>query len=175
MKINEISSSLKIYLATVRVVLKGMSVTARTTINSDSTSNAFAILTRIYGAGNVLSLSQIVSESPRTCQIQQEAVLSAQSVQTQHPNSKVAQIQKSEVCACVAGKRPVSTKAVPTELKHRLVKGQLSKQLMRNSNIVKPSNDDIRIAHDRVATELKRADLEFQRDMDRMLRWQKRH
>jgi len=35
------------------------------------------MLTRLYGVGNVFSISEIVNESPRTCQIQQEATISA--------------------------------------------------------------------------------------------------
>jgi hypothetical protein len=39
---------------------------------------------------------------------------------------------------------------------------------MRQSNIVKPTADDIQIAKDRVATELKRGDLEYQKKLERM-------
>ncbi len=46
---------------------------------------------------------------------------------------------------------------------------------MRQSNIIKPTNDDIEIARDRVATELKRSDLEYQKKIERALRKQARH
>lgn len=93
----------------------------------------------------------IVNEQHRTCQIQQEAVFQDQRVQTVHPTKKVAQ---------------VSTEPIPNQLKHRLVQRRLTKQMMRQSNIVKPTADDVRIARGRAETALKRADLEYQRKMD---------
>ena len=59
---------------------------------------------------------------------------------------------------------------IPDQIKHKLIQDRLTKQLMRQSNIVKPTTDDIQIARDRVATELKRSDLEYQRQRDRALR-----
>jgi hypothetical protein len=61
MKIKEVTNPLKTYLATVLVVLRGGSTTSKTTINADTASNALAMLTRLYGAGNVLQMSMIVS------------------------------------------------------------------------------------------------------------------
>jgi hypothetical protein len=110
----------------------------------------------------------IVNEQHRTCQIQQEAVINGQSIQTQHPARKVAQIQRNK-------KKPqVSARAIPDQIKHKLIQDRLTKKLMRQSNIVKPTTDDIEIARDRVATELKRSDLEYQRRIDRVLRRQPR-
>jgi hypothetical protein len=51
-----------------------------------------------------------------------------------------------------------------------LIQDKLTKHFMRQSNIVKPTNDDIRVAHDRVETELKRADLEFRKKVKDELR-----
>ncbi|MGV0959632.1 MAG: hypothetical protein ACOYB1_07300 [Limnohabitans sp.] len=69
MKINEISNLPRHYSATVRVVLRDANLTARTTITADSIQQARAMLTRTYGDGNVLSISEIVNESARTSQI----------------------------------------------------------------------------------------------------------
>jgi hypothetical protein len=66
MKINEVYSPLKRYLATVRVVTKSGSATARTEIKSDSASTAVITLTLIYSVGNVINLSEIVIESLRS-------------------------------------------------------------------------------------------------------------
>jgi hypothetical protein len=112
-----------------------------------------------------MKISEVIySEHSRTCQIQQEAVVPVQSIQTQHPTRKVAQIQRNK-------KTPqVSTHPIPDQIKHKLVQDRLTKQLMRQSNIVKPTTDDIQIARDRVATELKRSDLEYQKKLELALR-----
>lgn len=62
MKINEIANIPQTYIATVRVVLRDSSMTARTTITADSVQQAKATLTRIYGDGNVLNINQVMSE-----------------------------------------------------------------------------------------------------------------
>jgi|LakMenEpi03Aug12_release.lakeMendotaPanAssembly.Ray.scaffolds.fasta_scaffold589302_2 hypothetical protein len=110
-----------------------------------------------------MKISEVIySEHPTTCQIQQEAVVPVQSIQTQHPTTKVAQIQRNK-------KKPqVSTRPIPDQIKHKFIQDRLTKHLMRQSNIVKPTADDIQIAKDRVATELKRGDLEYQKKLERM-------
>jgi hypothetical protein len=62
MKINEVTNLPQIYLATVRVVLRDSSMTARTTTTADTVQQARAMFTRIYGEGNLLSINQVVSE-----------------------------------------------------------------------------------------------------------------
>jgi hypothetical protein len=95
MRLHEFSNPLKTYLATVRVVLKNGSTTARTTVAADSTSNAYLLLVRAFGQGNVVNLSEIVSESPQTDQIQREAAITTSSSQrakrssNSHPRNKV--------------------------------------------------------------------------------------
>jgi hypothetical protein len=84
MTINEVCSPLKRFLATVRVVTKSGSATARTEIKSDSASNAVMMLTRIYGVGNVVTLSEIFSESLKSTQIQREALPTLPTVQRSH-------------------------------------------------------------------------------------------
>jgi hypothetical protein len=101
----------------------------------------------------------IQNEVPRTCQIQQEAMFQGQQVQILRPTNKIAQ---------------VSTKPIPDQLKHRLVQSRLAKQMMRHSNIVKPSSDDLRIARNRADTELKKADLDFKKRSEAEQRQQER-
>lgn len=105
----------------------------------------------------------IKNEQHRTCQIKQEAVIPVQSIQTHNLTPKVAQTQQQQ-------KRHVSTKPIPDQIKHKLIQDRLTKQLMRQSNIVKPTSNDIQIARDRVASQLKRSDLEFQQEMEKTLR-----
>ena len=76
MKINEVTSSLKTYIATVRVILQDSSTTATTSITAQSSSQAHMMLTRIYGRGNVMNVSQSVSEASETDQNNAPAVFS---------------------------------------------------------------------------------------------------
>jgi hypothetical protein len=62
MKINEVTKTPPTYLATVRVVLRDSSMTARTTITADTLQQAKAMFTRIYGEGNVLNINQVMAE-----------------------------------------------------------------------------------------------------------------
>lgn len=176
MRLHEFSNPLKTYLATVRVVLKNGSTTARTTVAADSTSNAYLLLVRAFGQGNVVNLSEIVSESPQTDQIQREQAIRPQAVQRRAQPPKVAQIQSSQVQQ--QRKRPrkrrLSTRAFAAPMKHDLMQDMLTKQFMRQSNIVKPTTDDIRIAKSRAETALKKADLEFKKQAEEQLRRQER-
>lgn len=62
MKINEVTNIPQTYLATVRVVLRDSSMTARTTITADTLQQAKALLTRTFGDGNVLNINQVMAE-----------------------------------------------------------------------------------------------------------------
>jgi hypothetical protein len=62
MKINEVTNIPQTYLATVRVVLRNGSTTARTTITADTVQQAKLMLTRMYGEGNVLKITQLMAE-----------------------------------------------------------------------------------------------------------------
>jgi len=161
MKINEVCSPLKRYLATVRVVTKSGSATARTEIKSDAATNAFMMLTRIYGLGNVINLSEIVSESLRSTQIQRDAPISSRVVQ------RVQQPQRGELKrsyqARTAVQRLPSARPIADPIKHQKIQQQLTRQFVQQSNIVRPTSDDIRIAKTNAETELKRVDLEYRK------------
>ena len=119
MKINEFCSPLICYLASVRVVLPHTSMNSRMMINAESASQAFAILTRTYGVGNVYSINQFVNESSRTCPIQQEAVIQDQSVQTEQQVPRVAHVQISQVLQPKQPQtRKVSARPIPYQVKH---------------------------------------------------------
>jgi hypothetical protein len=62
MKINEIIITPQKYIATVRIVNQNGSITARTTVTADNLSQARAILTRLYGNDNILSVTQSMNE-----------------------------------------------------------------------------------------------------------------
>jgi hypothetical protein len=63
MKIIEVTQSLHTYRATVRVHLPDRALTATTSIGADTLAQARALLLRIYGVGNVVSVSEIVRET----------------------------------------------------------------------------------------------------------------
>jgi hypothetical protein len=181
MKINEVCSPLKIYLATVRVVLKNATTTARTTIRADNSANAYLMLSRLYGVGNVVSLSEVVvNESSQTDQVQLDELCTPQVTETQAPHRKTAQKRSSQVV--VKRQQPlkkqksqaVTVSPVADPIKHELVRDKLTKQLVLQSNIVKPTNDDIRVAVTRAETALKRADLDYKKRAELKLRAQQR-
>lgn len=62
MKIFEVTNIPQTYLATVSVVLRDSSMTARTTITADTLQQARAMLTRTFGDGNVLNINQVMAE-----------------------------------------------------------------------------------------------------------------
>jgi hypothetical protein len=62
MKINDVTNFPQTYLATVRVVLRDSSMTARTTITADTVQQAKLMLTRIYGVSNVLNITLTMNE-----------------------------------------------------------------------------------------------------------------
>lgn len=62
MQISEFTNIPQTYIATVRVVLRGSSTTARTTVTADTLQHARMMLTRIYGDSNVLNITQVMSE-----------------------------------------------------------------------------------------------------------------
>ncbi len=57
MLIHEVTNHLKRYDATVRVKQGGSSTTVKTQVKADGLSQARAMLSHIYGASNVLSVS----------------------------------------------------------------------------------------------------------------------
>jgi hypothetical protein len=181
MKINEVCFPLKVYLATVRVVLKKATTTARTTISADSSANAYMMLTRLYGVGNVVSLSEVVvNESSQTDQIHLDELCTPQVIETQAPHRKTAQKRSSQVV--VKRQQPlkkpksqaVTSLPVADPIKHELVRDKLTNKFVRQSNIVKPTNDDIRVAKTRAETALKRADLDYKKSAELKLRTQQR-
>lgn len=101
MKINELTKLPQAYTATVRVVLQGSVVNARTTVTADTLHQARVILTRIYGKGNVLSINQVMRESPRTAQIQVSATNGVGTLRSKPLRQEIDLVQAS--CVAEAG------------------------------------------------------------------------
>ena len=89
MKISEISHPLSTFIATVRVVMRHSTVTARTMVIADTFMSAKAMLTKTYGAENVLSLSQVANE---TIVDEQTKTLSPQELQVKSMSDRAKQL-----------------------------------------------------------------------------------
>lgn len=112
MKITEFSNLPKQYSATVRIVLRDSSMTARTSVTADTYQQARAILMKLYGDGNVLSISEIVRESHATHQINAVASFPEQRRRRQHDTEKSA----PAVFSCVAETESATRVLSPAEL-----------------------------------------------------------
>ncbi len=94
MKINEVANNTQTYLATVRVVFRDSSMTARTTITADTVQQAKAMFTRIYGDGNVLHIIQVMSEDEEVTE--GTTTLSPQELQVKALADKAEDYKKQE-------------------------------------------------------------------------------
>lgn len=170
MKINEFTDPLRTYIVTVRVVLKNSTTTVRTTIRAESANHAYIMLTRLYGVGNVQSVSEIVTETARTCQIQRQASFSCPDIQSITQAEKTGPAQDSLVDEAGTGRRrrQLSAQPTPMPIKREMMRRLLTRQLIKKSNIIKPNEDDLRVAHDRAEIALKRADLDYQQTSHRL-------
>jgi len=129
------------------------------------------MLTRLYGVGNVLSITEVMRESPQTDQIQREAAISPLTAQIRAQLRKIAQIQSSQVAERKRVQRKqVSARPIPDLVKHQRIQNRLTKQFMRQSNIVKPTEHDVRVARNRADMQLKKADLQHKQAMERQFR-----
>ena len=92
MKIYEVTIIPKTYLATVRVVLRDSSMTARTTITAETLQQAKTIFARIFGKGNVLSIHQVMAEDEEVTEATK--TLSPQELQVQSLADKAKQYKE---------------------------------------------------------------------------------
>jgi hypothetical protein len=123
MKINEVTNPLMTYIATVRVVSNGNGSTARTSITANNQQQARLMLTRLYGAGNVLTVSEIVSESTRTCEIQAQATFQRHGIQRQRQSRKIG----PDLLSCVSEAGADTRVLSPAELQVKSLADQASK------------------------------------------------
>lgn len=105
MKINEFTNPLKHYIATVRVVTGNGTMTARTSVTADTQDQARSILIRLYGAGNVFNVIEVMHESPRTDQIHDQATIQTLARQRKHPSKKTGPVELSCVSETEGMKR----------------------------------------------------------------------
>ena len=91
MLINEITSSLPLFIATVRVKTASSTWTLKTAIHAEGVAQARQLLTAIYGEGSVMSLSLSESFGTKTLDSGQ---LRLKSIQDQ--KAQIAQNEKRE-------------------------------------------------------------------------------
>jgi hypothetical protein len=92
MRITEVFQIIQTYLATVRVVLRGGSTTVRTIVKADTVQQARAMLTRLYGEGNVLSINQVMNEDEEVTE--GTKTLSPQELQVKSLSDKAKQYKE---------------------------------------------------------------------------------
>lgn len=63
MKINEFTTNLNTYVATVRVVLRNGTTMAKTHVIADGINQARMLLMHLYGEGNVFSVQTVMDEN----------------------------------------------------------------------------------------------------------------
>jgi type I site-specific restriction endonuclease len=119
MRINEVVSPLKKYLATVRV----SGTMAKTLIDAESASHATLLLGKMYGKSNVVSVN------------------------------------------CVHLDETLIAQPLPSQVKHAEVINNLTSQITRNNNKLKPTQKDIEIAVIRYKTNQKRANREYEKKL----------
>ena len=126
MRINEVVSPLKKYLATVRV----SGTMAKTLIDAESSSQATLLLGKMYGKNNVVSVTTVHLDETLIPQ------------------------------------------PIPSQEKHNEVINNLTKQITQKVNKLRATKRDIEIAIDRVKTNQKRANREYDQKM-RISSWGK--
>lgn len=117
MKINEVTNIPQTYLATVRVVLRDGSMTARTTITADTLQQARAMLTHIYGEGNVLNINQLMAEDKEVTEATktlspQELQVKALADKAKQATAQKKQLQARQAMAKAQEKMREANKAV---------------------------------------------------------------
>jgi hypothetical protein len=123
MKINEVTNPLKSYIATVRVVINGTGSTARTTITADNQQQARLMLTLLYGAWNILSISEIVNESARTSEIRAQATFQHHGIERQRQHRKTG----PDLLSCVSEAGADTQVLSPAELQVKSLADQATR------------------------------------------------
>ena len=142
MKITEVIQPLHNYRAVVRVHLPDRALTATTSIGADSLAQARALLLRIYGQGNVVSVSETVRESV------------VRSVQERCRNNPEPALSRAGACACVSFS-PVSETVKPLNPQQAQVKAlsdrakqlnQKAKQMRAQQSVAKAQQNLVKVS-----------------------------
>ena len=167
MRLDEFTDQLKHYHVTIRVVARDSSTTVHTSVSARDQQQARALLRKLFGNENVLSTSEITLESTQTDQIQLDQLVAPPYTQSVKQAQKNAHIQNSPVSGGMKTSRGrrISSRPIPDQIKHQIIQKRLTNQLLRQSNAVKPTLDDIRIARDDAEIQKKRATYQYEKSI----------
>lgn len=93
MRFNEISNDLNTYIVTVRVICGNSSTTVKTTIDAATHSQARALLCHLYGASNVISVTETLREQGTKVLSADELRVKAMSDQAKRLQQQAKQIK----------------------------------------------------------------------------------
>ena len=148
MKITEIVNGIHYFTAIVRVINGKTKTTVRTMIFADGIDQAKALLTSMYGKGNVLSVSRVSEDHL------DEAV-------PDRTTPRPTQTQATKLIPRI----------LPTAYTHKLAQNALLAQMKRNALQVKPTIDDLKAAQDKFETEQKRIDRAYDEELKDRYKW----
>ena len=157
-------NKLKDFGALILIVKGGSRLVCKTSVSAADQQQARALLRKIFGNENVLSISEIKHMPPAAEQIQLEQLVAPPSTHRVNQAQKNTHVQNSQVSG---RKRRVKQfrppKAIPDQVKRRIVQKRLAAMMVRQGNLVTPTEDDLRIARDDAELQQKRADYEFRK------------
>ncbi len=157
-------NKLKDFGALILIVKGGSRLVCKTTVSAADQQQARALLRKIFGNENVLSISEIKHMPPAAEQIQLEQLVAPPNNQCANQAPQCAHIQNSQVSG---RKRRVKQfpppKAIPDQVKRRIVQKRLAAMMVRQGNLVTPTEDDLRIARDDAELQQKRVDYKFRK------------
>jgi hypothetical protein len=113
MFVNEVIRGIfRVYAAAVRVKVNTYSIVSQTIVRADSRHGAVSMLTRTYGAGNVLWVRELAREGLSAAQVQRGRAIDEPSTLDVHQPRKRASVQAS----CVAETETRTRVLSPAEL-----------------------------------------------------------
>ena len=138
MRITEIIKNIYCYAATIRVKQANSTLTVKTVIWANGILEARALLSAIYGADSVVSVTRVTQDQLS------EAV----------PNGTGPQ----------ATPKP-TPQLLPTATKHNQAQRWLLAQMKQKSLRIKPTKHDLALAQDDFDTEQKRINLDYEKNL----------
>lgn len=157
-------NKLKKFGALIRIMKGSSWLLCKTSVSAADQQQARALLRKIFGNENVLSISEIKRMPPAAEQIQLEQLVAPPSTQRVNQAQKNAHVQNSQISGGIRASRVrrISSRPIPDQIKHQIIQKRLTNQLLRQSNRVKPTADDLRIARNDAEIQQKRANYQHQ-------------
>ena len=135
MRITEIIKNIYCYAATIRAKQANSTLTAKTIIWANGILEARALLSAMYGADSVVSVTRVTQDQ----------------VSESVPNGARPQVRLQ-----------AAPQLLPKALKHNQAQRALLAQMKQKSLRIKPTNHDLTLAQDDFDIEQKRINLEYE-------------